>query len=340
MSGQVSDQSLRTPPPDLAPQNPAAAFERFVELVRSSSAVFDADPDAVLSLLRPFLANPNRDEPHVREIAEAYGVARLSMVFRSFPLMKQAVRLARWGFGTMEQYSPNLIKRLRALEATLRTELRPGSITLHLKPVRHLDTPTGFGAKTFQRYRLQVQTLIEATPDDALQAVVVELTATARETEPVVDDISPLAGFSAVGLKRTGAVQVGHQHTLSEKETGGAEISGLGGKLSLGAESVSGEQFSTMIAAGGERTVARVEQYLIARKIGNRAIWRAVAGVGPIDAAGAEYTADILLAADSEEIDVRVDARAEWLRAGAVPAELRRTVILPRPVAESRPAAG
>jgi hypothetical protein len=75
---------------------------------------------------------------------------------------------------------------------------------------------------------------------------------------------------------------------------------------------------------------------LIAQRIGNRAMWRALASVGPIDAAGAEYTADVLIPADSQGVDVRVGARVEWLRAGAVPAELRRTVVLPRPAVESR----
>jgi len=155
-----------------------------------------------------------------------------------------------------------------------------------------------------------------------------------------VDDIAPQAGFSAVGLKRTAGLQVGHQQTSSEKETAGAEISGVGAKLSTGVESVSTEQSSTLVTVGGEKTVARVEQYLIARRIGNRAMWRALAGVGPIDAAGAEYTADVLVPAGSQEIDIRVEARVEWFRAGAVPAELSRTVVLPRPAAEARLVAG
>jgi hypothetical protein len=338
MSEQVPDQSLRTPPPDLAPQSPAAAFERFIELVRSSSVLFDADPEAVFSLLRPFLANPRRDEPHVREIVEAYGYARMSKMFRRLPL-KQMLWLSSWGklrgTSTMEQYSPELIKRLRDLEATLRTELRPGSITLQLKPVRYLDTPDGLSER-FHRYRVQVQTLIESTPEDALQAVAVELTVNAGAAELVVDDISPQAGFSAVGIKETGGLQVGHQQMSSEKDTVGAEISAVGAKVSIGAESASTEQSSTLVTIGGEKTVARVEQYLIARRIGNRAMWRALASVGPIDAAGAEYTADVLIPADSQGVDVRVGARVEWLRAGAVPAELRRTVVLPRPAVESR----
>ena len=178
MAEHVPDQSVRTPPPDLAPQSPAAAFGRFVELVRSSPLMFDADPDAVLSLLRPFLVNPNRDEPHVRAIAEAYGAAQVTKVLGNFPIMKQVLQLTKWRTrgSTMEKYLPDLIKRLRALEAALRTELRPGSITLHLKPVRYLDTPPGFGSENFHRYRIQVQTLIESTPDDALEAVAVQLT--------------------------------------------------------------------------------------------------------------------------------------------------------------------
>jgi hypothetical protein len=108
----------------------------------------------------------------------------------------------------MEQSAPDFINRLRELEATLRTELRPGSITLHLKPMRYLDTPAGFGGQTFHRFRIQVQTLIDSTPDDALQAVAVELTLNDGAADLVIDDISPQAGFSAVGLKETALRQL------------------------------------------------------------------------------------------------------------------------------------
>lgn len=337
MSEQVPDQSFPPPTQDLAPQSPVAAFERFIEVVRSRSAIFDADPEVLLSLLRPFLANPSRDEPHVRQIAEAYGATQMVKAITLIPLMKLVIRLTRWRRPTIGQYSPNLIKRLRALEATLRTEIRPGSIALYLKPIRYLDTPGGLGTESFHRYRFQVQTLIESTPDDALQAVEVKLTVNAGIAEAVVDDICPQAGFSAVGLKRTDSLEVGQQQMLSDEVTADAEISGTVAKISTGAKSVSKEHSSVLATAGGEKTVARVEQYLIARMIGNRAMWRVIAGLGPIDAAGADYTADVLVPVGAQAVEIRVDARVEWLRSGAVPAELRRTVALPRPAVKSRP---
>ena len=84
------------------------------------------------------------------------------------------------------------------------------------------------------------------------------------------------------------------------------------------------------MSAASERTAARVEQYLVARKIGQRAIWRAVANVGPIDAAGAEYTADFLVPDGTKEIRLSVDAKIEWLRAGVAPARLEQALVLPR----------
>ena len=240
----------------------------------------------------------------------------------------------------MEQLAPNFIKRLRDLESALITELRPGSISLHLKPVRYLETPAGFGSEGFGRYRFQVQTLIESTADDSLQAVSVELTVDAGEPGSVIDDISPQAGFSAVGLKRASGVQVSDQYSRTLKENASIEISGVAAKASAGAGAERTEQSSTVFTVGGERTLARVEQYLIARKIGNRAMWRALAGVGPIDAAGTEFTADVLVPADCSQVDVRIVASVEWLRAGPVPAELRRTLVLPRPAVESGPVSG
>jgi hypothetical protein len=327
----MADLSSESKLPELPPQSPAAAFERFIELVRTSPPVFDADPETVLSLIRPFLANPVRDEPHVRQISQAYAAALLGKALNRIPLMKHFSRLVMWGKPTMEDHSPRFIDRLRALESALLSELRPGSISLNLKPIRYLDSPEGFGAGAFHRYRIQVQTLIESTADDAMDAVAIELAVGSGADDAIVDDISPQAGFSAVALKQTAGVQLGRKYTSSNEVKAGAEISGPLAKVSTEATSGSVEQASILETAGGESTLARVEQYLIARMIGNRAMWRALAGVGPIDASGASYTADVLVPAKARSLDVRVDARVEWLHAGAVPAELRQTLELPHP---------
>lgn len=326
-----TEVTQRTPPPDLAPQSPAVAFERFIELVRNSSAVFDADPDVVLNLLRPFLVNPERDERYVREMAEAYGVAQFTRMLRRIPLMKSAMWMGRKVLGTMEQYLPDFIARLRDLENALRTSLRPGSIALHINPIRYIDTPAGFGRSVFHRYRVEVQTLIESTPEDALQSIGVDVTATAGTTEVIVDNMTPQAGFSAVGLKQGAGAQFGHQMTTTEKVSSGGEVSAAGAKVVTGVESTFAEQFSATLSSTAETTVGRIEQYLIARRIGNRAIWRAVAGIGPIDVAGTTYAIDVLIPAETNQMDLHVVARVEWFQAGTVPAELRRTLLLPNP---------
>ena len=51
--------------------------------------------------------------------------------------------------------------------------------------------------------------------------------------------------------------------------------------------------------------------------------------VGPIDAAGEEYSIDVLVPEGVHEIHQQVEARLKWFRAGIVPAEVRRRVKLP-----------
>jgi hypothetical protein len=77
--------------------------------------------------------------------------------------------------------------------------------------------------------------------------------------------------------------------------------------------------------------MARAEQYLIARKAENRAFWRALAGIGPLDVGGIEYSADLLIPDGVSELILKLEAKADRRRAGVAPAEMERTLSLPRP---------
>ena len=239
------------------------------------------------------------------------------------------VRLSKRFQGTMEDISPPFIQRLRALEAALKNELRPGSVTIHIKPTRYIETPSGFGNGHLLRYRIQVQTLVEDSVDDVLEAVSLDIRVAAENAEVQVDDMSPKAAFSTVSRKSAAAVQVGIKQTRADKQVVAGEISGGGAKTSSSLESSTSREESLSLSQGNEQTVARVEQYLVARKVANRALWRVIAGVGPIDAAGEEYSIDVLVPEGVHEIDLHVEARLEWFRAGIVPAEIRRRLKLP-----------
>jgi len=54
-------------------------------------------------------------------------------------------------------------------------------------------------------------------------------------------------------------------------------------------------------------------------------------GVGPLDAGGVQYSADLLVPDGVRELAIRFEAKADWRRAGVVPAEMRRTILLPHP---------
>jgi hypothetical protein len=74
--------------------------------------------------------------------------------------------------GTYEEMNPSFIRRLRDLEAMLKTELRPGTVVIHLKPIQYLDTPQGYGTLNFHRYRVVAQTLVDPPEGDNLEAVI------------------------------------------------------------------------------------------------------------------------------------------------------------------------
>lgn len=315
------------------PSSPAEAFAQFVELIRKSPVGLVGVPaDDIFHLLRPFIVNPARNQAAVREIAEAFGTAEMATTLA--PVLK----LIRWIpgnkklKGTIEQFNPNLVERLRTLETMLKTNLLPGSVVVYLKPVQYLETPQGYGLIELHRYRVIVQTLVDPSEGDALDAVSIQLTATAdNAADVVVDGMSPQPGFSVVGVKASSGAQHGMQDTISEKEGITSEISGAGAKISGGLETTHSVQESTLISIGTERSLARVEQYLIARKAGNRAIWRALAGIGPIDASGIEYVADLLVPDSVGEILIRVEAKVDWAYAGTIPTDVQKTLPLPRP---------
>jgi hypothetical protein len=318
----------------VSPGNPADAFAKFVQLIRKSHPnLDDVTADEIFVLLRPFIVNPRRNEAAVREIVQAFAAA---VIAKQFEAALKATRLVpflgRRLKGTIEEKNPNLVRRLRDLEALLKTDLRPGSITVSLKPIQYLDTPKGFGPTRLNRYRFGIQTIIDPTTDDVLDAVSIQFTASASGAELVIDAISPQPGFSAVGLTSSSGAQIGVQKSHSEKETVGATISGVGGKLSSGVESERSVQTSESITVGSERSLARVEQYLMSRKAGNRALWRVLAGIGPVDAAGTEYVSDVLIPDSVRQVSVHVDAKVEWVHCGVVPAEMEQLLTLPSPL--------
>jgi hypothetical protein len=316
-----------------SPSSPAEAFAQFVELIRKSPVTLVGVPaDDIFNLLRPFIVNPARNQAAVRQIAEAFGAVEVAKSLA--PMLK----MIRWIpgnkklKGTMEQFNPNLVERLRALETMLKTNLLPGSVVVYLKPVQYLETPQGYGLTELHRYRVIVQTLVEPSEGDALDAISIQLTATSDNAAEVsIDGITPQPGFSVVGVKASSGAEHGMQETVAEKESVTGEITGAGAKISSGLETTHSVQESTLISIGTERSLARVEQYLIARKAGNRVTWRALAGIGPIDASGLEYVADLLVPDSVREILIRVEAKVDWTYAGTIPTDVQKTLVLPRP---------
>jgi hypothetical protein len=120
--------------------------------------------------LPPFIVNPARNQAAVLEIAEALGAVKMATSLA--PMLK----MIRWIpgnkklKGTMEQFNPNLVERLRAPETMLKTNLLPGRVVVYLKPVQYLETPRGYGLTELHRYRVIVQTLVEPSEGDALDA--------------------------------------------------------------------------------------------------------------------------------------------------------------------------
>ena len=318
--------------------SPAIAFEQYVEMFRRSSAVEpNVRPDDILALLRPFIINPGRFEAAVRAIVLGYAGL---MAIQTFELslgkwkLRKFYRWFLWGptrrllTQTNEQAFPDHMTRLRTLEAMLKTDLRPGSLVLKLKPIQYLDTPAGYSSKLC-RYRLGVQTLVEPAEEDSLNAVSIELTVAADPGEVTIDVISPQPGFSAVGLKASRGFQAGAKETHSTAVGASLEISGAGIKATNKVDASHSQEVSRLYSMGAEQSLARVEQYLISRKAGNRAFWRALAGVGPIDVGGIEYIAELLISRNIREISITVEATVEWARGGAVPTTLRQLLPLP-----------
>ncbi|WP_183252163.1 hypothetical protein [Brevundimonas basaltis] len=310
-----------------AVQSPVAAFEQFVDIVRGSRGLSDVDPDAIRPLLRPFLANPHRDDAPVREIVSAIGVTTFSSLIRSFPGFNW---LFPRMFGPMEKWAPQYVARLTELEAILKNRLIPGSVTIHVMPARFLEKPSGFGQTPQLRYRLQVQTLIDVPEGDHLEAVSLEVRALSQEGI-VFEEISPTAAFSSVTRKNSTGAQTGLKRTATQKNSTSVNIGGAKGGFSSSREVTGNDEVAISVSSGAEQTSSTVEQYLIARMAANRAVWRVIAGVGPIDPAGLQYTVDLLAPPQTRELALEVDARIEWHRAGAVPAELRQRLLLPSP---------
>jgi hypothetical protein len=316
------------------PQSPVEAFESFVALVRNSPMFFEADPDLLYRHLAPFLANTGRDQPYVREIVEAIVATRSNGVLRATglgPIMKLVGRLR-----TIEKAIPHFMRRLEQLEASLKTDLQPGSVSVHVRPAQFIERAKGYGPLSPCRYRIQIQTLVE-TSDDELQALSVEVGVGTASEQVEIDDLEPKSAFSSVSRKSAATSQTGMKRTESSGQTIGGGLGGPASKLNLSVQSAESFEQSMSFSDTAEQTLSRVEHYLVARKIANRAWWHVLAGIGPIDAAAGEYSIDCLVPEGVQEIDVMIEARVDWLRAGIVPARITQRMALPPPDTHSDP---
>jgi len=206
--------------------------------------------------------------------------------------------------------------------------LRPGSVSLVLKPVQYIDTPSGFGdAKHL--YKLQLQLVAELSADDILEGVDVEMTVKSAKAEITIDEIFPKPGFSVIGVKSTVGLISGNKgiNTVGTSVVG--EVGGKGAKATGSMGKTHTEEVSRLINVAKEEEKEGVEQYLIARNIGNGAMWRVLAGKGPVDAGGLEYSAHLLVPVDVLELALKAQGRAYWRRGGEVPASLRFPALLP-----------
>jgi hypothetical protein len=315
-----------------APQTPAQAFERYVEIVRKSPDYrINVQPQELMTLILPFLANPQRHGNHVAVLVMSFALALLQ-VMKSF--FGKPGSLFRW---VMNRFIPRELRwnqyraGLQELERLLFEELKPGSVYLHLKPTRYLETPAGYGERRLHRYRIQTQLAVEPTKEDTLAGVAVELTLEAAGADVTIDAISPQAGFSAVGVRNSAGIQLGEQETVSTKAVLQTELLAVPVKVKSEGEMSRLQQQTKSLSVGAEQTLSRVEQYLMARVAGHRVYWRALAGVGPLDVGGIEYSVDILAPEAITEVAVKIRAGVDWQRAGTIPAELNQSITLPRP---------
>ncbi|XAZ81990.1 hypothetical protein A6C57_27725 (plasmid) [Fibrella sp. ES10-3-2-2] len=317
-------------PSHLEPRNSVAAYEQLIEIVKNSKHSM-ASPQTLFGLLRPFLINPDRDTEFVSTIVVMYGVSVFWEAIRRTPLKRPVQWLLSRGKRneSLLEIQGNLLNQLQTLEENLRKRIKPGSIDLHINPVRYLETPVGFGSNGYHKYRLQLQTLVEETKDDFLQTVSVAIEITDPSTGIMVERMMPEAGFSTIGLKKSISSQSNHQQITGEKRIISGEIAGGIVKGSAINETTYLEQQTHGSAFGNEQSSSQVEQYQFARKFSNKATWKIIAGVGPTDVGGLEYMIEILVPVSISSVSVAIKATIEWLNAGTVGTELTRELKLP-----------
>ncbi|RYF74510.1 MAG: hypothetical protein EOO39_08475 [Cytophagaceae bacterium] len=317
-------------PSHLQPRNSVAAYEQLIEIVKNSKHGM-ASPQTLLGLLRPFLINPDRDTEYVSTIVGLYSMSVFWEAIRRTPLKRPIQWFLSRGKrnDSLLEIQENLLNQLQTLEENLRKRIRPGSIDLHINPIRYLETPDGFGNYGYHKYRLQLQTLVEETKDDSLQTVSVVIEITTPSTGVMIERMVPEAGFSTIGLKKSISNQSSHQHVTGEKRIVSGEMASGIVKGSAINETTYSDQQTYGSAFGNEQSSSQVDQYQYARKFSNKATWKILAGVGPTDVGGLEYTLEILVPVSISSINVAIKATIEWLNAGTVGSELTCELKLP-----------
>ncbi|MCX6212843.1 hypothetical protein [Spirosoma sp.] len=317
-------------PSHFQPRNSVDAYEQLIEIVKNSKHSM-ASPQTILGLLRPFLINPDRDTEYVSTIVGLFSISVFWEAIRHTPLRRPILWFLSRGKRneSLLEIQGNLLNQLQTLEENLRKRIKPGSIDLHINPVRYLETPVGFGIDGYHKYRLQLQTLVEETNDDLLQTVSVAIEITTPSAGITIERMVPEAGFSTIGLKKSISSQSSHQKVIGEKRIVSGEMASGIVKGSAINETTYSEQQTQGLVSGNEQSSSQVEQYQFARKFSNKAIWKIIAGVGPTDVGGLEYTIEVLVPISITAISVSIKATIEWQNSGTVGTELTCEIKLP-----------
>ena len=295
----------------------------------------EAAVDDSLSMLRPFLLNPDRHEEHVRAILKYLG---RSAVFQVFSALIRKRESSLVGFllpikpliKISDDVRPKFIRSVQDLHVDYLKRTDPGELQIDVLPLRSLPTHPDW--LTLGRRLVQIETRTAVHPSEGftLQSVSHRIEVSAPSGVQFVDTIPSTVVEDVGSVEWTVSNKGKFLHESSVEAEGG-------GSASLGAAQVESKLKASQTdqharetgASRKESRTARLNR-VISSAIGPVAQWELIRTPTQVLQGGAAYVANLLIPVSAATIELEVELFAridQWGRADHVE---RRELEVPR----------
>jgi len=315
-------------------ETPAEAMGRFIDKISSitdmSSRTYASTSEGLddgVSFLKPFLANPELHQNHVRALLEGISLMATLQAVRPLAWVADNFLMRKLGGGdALQAHRKDFTKKLVSMRGELLTTLDPGELKIDILPARAKKIEGGDAATRLIVFQLNLA--IYPRSDFVAQTLSVRF----NVAEPAVqfESVEPSTKADAIGSYQIGIEESG-KFIQSRKETTKLAFK-IDAKVAATDSEISEEETTTVERAAGRsitRSGEEIVPLIVSSALGNEARWELIRAPRQPLRGGFSFFATAFVATGVQSVTLEARVRTELTHFGAHEVTLQRRVELP-----------